>query len=1600
MKRTFQSLIALTAALLGAGTGAQAQEINTSLPLTSIGDRLMWSVVDQNLTLNVPVSGQVRLELYSPRVDPKDYRSDTYFGDETYSSEQVSTKFTLIRQDGSVVMTQIFTPGEQTWETLFDLNLPAGNYRLRAETTGNGKNTFAVRLTGVSADLSAERLAVNVHASDWTPVLNVSVDGAGYALRMYDGDGPQELEARLRDAAGNIYPLVVSGDLAWSDLPLPETAGQYTVELRQPKTAKQFSNTVSFSLTRQGQGTPISISRVDQTGLLRVTAELVLPTGSVPTSVNVMLDGEHLQVNGQTEKTVAAGEHPISVTDLPGATVSVDRPSVTVVKGGLGEAKVQVKPEVALALTSDKQEVCVGDTVTLTARATTAYAGALPLDLNIDIPGLTLSGNTSLQGELSASTPGELRLTGTATQSGPLTATARLAPWNAAQTLNLQVRPDATSLQLTRAPLTDAKIGDEVTVRLSVKNTADQAMPFTLQDQPGAGLEALEGTKFSGTLAAGETRELTYKARVTASSTAQVNLSAQLDSPACPAPQTVGGSLNVAPRPAPEVVRQSTITLPFDAPRQTQTVTIAHAVPAGATFVAGSSKLDGKPVADPKRGPSGTLYWVVPAPTGNGTEEGAALRGTLTYDVNHKDALGTLPKPALSVLLPGNRNEVLEGQFNARDFTVATDLKANQSQLAENEGAIKLPLADTTIRVRDRISITVEAPQGDIPTLTVNGRPVSEDLIGTNTQDGPRGIQRLTFVGVPVDAGKNVISFMGQQIEVFRIGATARIEVTPVNLIADGGTPIRLKIRTLDASGKLTDQPTVTLRSNLEPRTPDANTSESGYQVRLVNGEGIIELQPQSSPTSLRLDILQNEDVQTHTYEVRPDKSRVGVGVVSATVGLNSNFSVQNDLTWQAHAYYEGPIGEGKLYIAADKDKLPTDENTLVRYPVYGDASTESVPLQGIDPVAFTYDHPVFRADYRRTSLPVDVLPVGEQLTALTISSKTDPKVSAFVAMVPRDLRSEVLTPNSTRVLHLDNNNKEISEGSENLELIVLERNTGKQLSSVTLQRNVDYVIDYRSGVITLARALDRVDLDLNEQLIKASYRLDNPLAQRQLAYGVQVKKTAQNYTIGAAAVSLDHVVTFGARATYDNGTTRADGLVAYSSGLQVSADLDSKPTERQTFRAAVRYQQQSYQGLGQFTDGLSVSGQYSTKITDRLTAIVDGEYHRTPTSSEDPVTGITEHNTSQGGSVTARADYKIDPFSVGLGAKYAFGDQYGFGLVGSVGYHHGNTNVDVVHTQPITSTGNLKPTTDITTKFRVAKNLNLGFNDKIEWGVGHSAALTLDTMIGNVNYAAAYELPTASGAGNRARFSVGTTLPLNKNLALGVRGSALYNIATSTAEIGAGADLNYKTERVSATIGSDISYKSDLGFGVVARGGITGSVTDNLTLTADGLMELGQEKDGQRFSLGYAYRARTLASLGYVRYINGTLAGNNPELSTGFSAEYRQPNWAVRGGVDTRTLLKDKDSFTWQASVGGTAYLTDRFGFGAWGRMIGQPASGYQAIGYGVEGSVLALPGAWLTAGYNFKGFEGLPSAGTYTRQGAYLRLDLTLDETLGGKK
>ncbi|GGL03935.1 DUF11 domain-containing protein [Deinococcus radiotolerans] len=1595
MQPDFKRFATTLSALLAASVSAGAQNVSTSLPLTSVGDRLMWTVGDQDLILDVPLAGPVRLELYSPRVDPGDYRSDTYYGDEQYDAGRspVSTTFSVLREDGSTLLTRTFTPGQHDWATLLDQDLPAGRYHLRAATSGNGKNTFAIRLAGVSADVHADQLSVNVHSRDWVPAVNITTDGRAHVLRLYDGDGPQELEARLRDAQGHIYPLQVSADLSVTDLPLPATPGAYTVELRQPAGARQFSNTVGFSLLRDGTPTPMTVARVDQTGTLSVRAELVLPNGTRPTQAQVTVGNTPLTVQGQVEQRVPTGTYPVTAAPVPGAQVSVSG-NVTVPRDGRGDTLVQVRPTVNLDLSADKLDVCQGDTVTLRARASTAFAGDLPLDLTLDAPGL--SDKRVRTGTLNAATPGELTFTAAASQPGPLTVTARLAPWGLERQVQLNVRPERTTLQLQRDLPASAAVGDEVTVTLRVTNTGDTQQSYTLEDQVPAGLQVTDPTRFSGTLAPGETRTLSYRATV--QQAGDLTVSGQLTSDGCAAPQSSQGTLNAqapaepspaqtptgTPAPqasAPQQLRSSSVSLPFDAPSQATEIVIAHAPPASAQYVPGSARLNGAALADPQVGPSGTLYWTLPGPAQRG---GTAVRGTVTYDLSHTGPLAELPAPALLARFKGERSEVLHGTLSDADLRAA---RAQGSEQAANDGAIKFPLQGTLIRIRDRINVTVEVPLDGPVALRVNGQPVSEDRIGETTIDPGQGVRRLTFIGVPLQPGTNTLQLGADTVTVQLVGATSRIEVKPVALTADGATPLRLKIRTLDASGNLTSQDSVTLRSNIDPTQQGASSATGTYTLPLVNGEGELVLQPQSTPTTLKLQVVQGQDVTTYTFDVTPDSSRVGVGLISATLGLDGHLSLADDLTWQARASYEGPLAGGKLYVAADKAGLPTEQDTLRRFATFGDASTQSTAMQGIDPVAIRYDHPSFRAEYRTGSLPIDVLPVGEQLTALTVASKSNPQVSGFVALVPEDRVTDTLKPERTRLLRLTRG--DIAPGSETLVVTTLERGTGKVLRQVTLQRNTDYILDGRTGIITLARALDDLDLDGNDVRVQATYRINDPLAQRKLAYGAQVKYQTERVSVGVAAVSLDGTVTTGARASYTNGATRADGLLTYSGGFQASGDFSTK-VGSSAIQARIRYQDGSYHGLAPITPGLNASASVTTQHTSRLSSNVQAEYHNT--------LGATTTDT-QGGSVTARADYRVAPFSIGAGVKYAYGDQYGVGAVLSAGYHKAPLDVDITHTQPLAggAGGNLDPITTISTRYAVTDAITVGLTDELNWKTGQRATLSLDTRVGSANYQVAYDLPSAGGQGNRARFGVTTSVPISKELTAGVRASATYDISAQKPELGAGVDLSYKTSAVSATAGTDLTY-SNLGFGVVLRGGISGSLTEHLTLTGDGLVEFGAGKNGQRVALGFAYRDRTFNALGSVRYVNGTLAGTQPELSSSLAAEYRQPTWAVRAGLDTRTLLNDPGSFTAQLGLSGTYYVTDRVGVGAWGRVLAQPGSQTTQLGYGLEASYRALPGTWVTVGYNPQGFVGL--GGPDTRRGAYLRLDLTVDDSVSARK
>ncbi|WP_291430118.1 hypothetical protein [Deinococcus sp.] len=1595
MKR---AITTLTAALLGS---AAAQEIATSLPLTSVGNKLMWTVGDQDLRLIVGLSSRVQLDVYGAQFDPKDYRSDDYFGDENYSTERpkapVNSTFSLVNADGKVVREQNFGVGAQDWQTFLNDDLPAGTYTLKVRTEGNGKNTFAFRLNSISAAVEADHLNITIRSNDWVPALNVANPGGPMGIRMYDGDGPTEMEAELRDAQGNAYPVKVSGQLQWDDIKVPEEAGNYTLYLRQPKDTYQYSNSVGFELTTG----PIKIVTADTTGKLDIKAELILPEETLPTQATVTVGEQAYNVQGSAGPfTLPAREYPVTVEPVKGADVTLNAPAATVVKQQTAHVAVQVKPSMALSFVADKPEVCVGDVVTFTARATTAFERqTLPANLRVKLPaGFTAAGETSVTARVDAANPGILTFEAKADAAGSGDFTATLAPWNQAQNLNVRVLPTATQIELRRAPLPETLAGETVTVTLTLKNTSGAPAPYTLTDAPGETLEALDPTRFSGELQPGEEKILSYRARVRGDGGARGTLNATLSSN-CDSQQVVTGvqAVQTPPPPAPtpvvSVTRDSTVRIPFDVPstKNANQVIVAHQPPAGAAYVPGSSQLSGRAIADPQTGPSGRYYWTTPG----------AARGVLTYRVTHEGALPALASPTLIGRYAGGQLNVLVGDGNLDDLNGLSAVTSTQEKTPENPGALKLPLDGTVYRERDRITVAVQSPADSAALPSVNGVPVDPATLGRKSVDVSSGTQRQEFYGLPLRTGENTITFGDQTIRVFLTGTPVHADLKAAQLIADGVTPIRIGLRLTDAAGLTTASSSVTVQTTLEPIQGDAQPRVGSYQVKLVDGEGVLELEPLSAPTRFDVRLLLGDRVVTRSFEALPSKTRVGIGMVSLGAVLQGGGVAAGEARGQA--YLETPVGDGKLYVAAsgavnaERDAtakvtaaldraqgLPTTSNPLQRYSTYGDSSTESTPLQGIDPVAVRYEHPAFNVQYRQAPVPVDVFNLGITPTALSGFTRSNPQVSGFVAALPGDLIRRTLPANGTRVLTLADSG--LQPDSETVELVTVDPRTGAETGVRTLARLTDYTLDPVAGVVYFQRAVDLIDREGREQSVRLSYRLNDPLGARKLAWGAQVKyRVTDELSAAAAAVNLDGVTSVGVRARYEADQGRADLLAAYAGGgLLVNASA-SATLDRLGVNASVHYQAREYAGLNATLPGLGVSADATYRVTDTVAVAAAATYQQTP--------GKSGAAGTSGGHADLKGLYTFSPFTLGAGIRAGFGDEQGLGAVVSGTYASGGLSVSAEHAQRLS--GNLNTTTTLKASVPVAPNVTLNARDDIDWAKGHRASLGLQSRLGMTNIAVNYDLPGADGWGNRARFGADTALPLSDNLNLGLNGSYVMDLDGDAQNEGgwnAGVALRYKTDRLTGTVAADAATTGGA-FSVALKGGATYSLNDQLTLSADGTHVFAGDESGSNYSVSAALRAGQWQGLAYLRYKDGALAGNTPELIAEATAEYHAPRYAVRAGLAGRSLLDQPGSATYQGSMSGTYYVTEQFGLGLAARGLIQPATGSSLLSLGLEGSYRALPGTWVTLGYNPVGFQGI-GTNIYTRQGLYLRLDLMLDD------
>lgn len=185
-----------------------------------------------------------------------------------------------------------------------------------------------------------------------------------------------------------------------------------------------------------------------------------------------------------------------------------------------------------------------------------------------------------------------------------------------------------------------------------------------------------------------------------------------------------------------------------------------------------------------------------------------------------------LPRAALAWADERGILTPIQGQVSAADFLLAQPAPV----AAENPGSIKAPLQGAEFRTTDQTTILAEGPLNAQLEVRVNGQPVPESRIGTMTKDPANKVQRLEFFGVPLQPGRNVITLGSDQVEVFVVGSLSRVVLEPVQTVADGSTPIQVRVRALDADGRGVASSYLTLSSDLAPLTSDAEPAVNGYQ--------------------------------------------------------------------------------------------------------------------------------------------------------------------------------------------------------------------------------------------------------------------------------------------------------------------------------------------------------------------------------------------------------------------------------------------------------------------------------------------------------------------------------------------------------------------------------------------------------------------------------------------------------------------------------------------------------------------------------------------------------------------------------------------------
>lgn len=428
--------------------------------------------------------------------------------------------------------------------------------------------------------------------------------------------------------------------------------------------------------------------------------------------------------------------------------------------------------------------------------------------------------------------------------------------------------------------------------------------------------------------------------------------------------------------------------------------------------------------------------------------------------------------------------------------------------------------------------------------LLINGKEISEDRIGQRSTEAKLNLQVWLYYGLGLHPGANQLearmfdSFGNRRgsrtLTIIAPGALASVVVEPTtrNPVADGKTPVLVRVRLVDAHGvPVTSRTPVTLETTAGKwDVVDLNPKEPGTQQFIEGGVAEFKLIPPMDPIDTKIVVssgtLKSDVKLSFVPELRP---LMAIGVIDQTLsfrrtsGAAANspnfYTLDNSLSrleatdstgsvdYTAHigTFIKGRIwGDTLLTLSYDSDKrsgdpMFRDDIPDDYYLVYGDSSTRGFEAQSTSRAYLRLDRGkdyIMYGDYNTgdSQNPAKVLSnINRSFTGFRIHQEdqhfvytaytTRDSVQQFVEEIPGNGSSGPYL-----VTRMD-----LVQNSETVEILVRSRNQPSViLQDIPKTILIDYSFDPLTGEIIFTQPVPSFDSSMNPVSIRVTYEFND----------------------------------------------------------------------------------------------------------------------------------------------------------------------------------------------------------------------------------------------------------------------------------------------------------------------------------------------------------------------------------------------------------------------------------------------------------------------------------------------------------------------------